>query len=66
MLLPDQRRRNVRQAFLVSAGYDIKDTCLLVIDDVMTTGATGNEVSKMLRHAGAKRVSVAVVARGTG
>ena len=66
MLLPDQRRRNVRDAFSVSAGYDIKDTCLLLIDDVMTTGATGNELSRILRRAGAKRVSVAVVARGTG
>jgi ComF family protein len=65
-LLPDQRRRNVRAAFSVSAGYDIKDTCVLLVDDVMTTGATANELSKVLRWAGAKQVSVAVVARGTG
>ncbi len=65
-LLPDQRRRNVREAFSVSAGYDIKDTCVLLIDDVMTTGATGDELSRMLRQAGAKRISVAVLARGTG
>lgn len=65
-LLPDQRRRNVREAFSVSAGYDIKDTCILLIDDVMTTGATGDELSRMLRRAGARRVSVAVLARGTG
>ena len=66
MLLPDQRRRNVREAFSASTGYDIRDACVLLIDDVMTTGATGNELSRMLRRAGAKRVSVAVVARGTG
>ncbi len=66
MLLPDQRRRNVREAFSVSAGYDIRDACVLLIDDVMTTGATGNELSRVLRRAGAKQVSVAVVARGTG
>lgn len=65
-LLPDQRRRNVRQAFSISTGYDIKDTYVLLIDDVMTTGATGNELAKLLKRAGAKRVSVAVVARGTG
>lgn len=65
-LLPDQRRRNVRKAFSVSAGYDIKDTYVLLVDDVMTTGATCNELSKMLRQAGARKVSVAVVARGTG
>jgi ComF family protein len=66
MLLPDQRRRNVRDAYSVSAGYDIRDACVLLIDDVMTTGATGNEVSRVLRRAGARQVSVAVVARGTG
>ncbi len=65
-LLPDQRRRNVRQAFAVSAGYDIKQTHVLLIDDVMTTGATVNELSKLLQRAGANRISVAVVARGTG
>jgi ComF family protein len=66
MLLPDQRRRNIREAFTVSAAYDIRDTCILLIDDVMTTGATGNELSRVLRRAGARHVSVAVVARGTG
>ena len=65
-LLPDQRRQNVRQAFAVSAGYDIKDATVLLIDDVMTTGATSNELSKLLRRTGAKQVSVAVLARGTG
>ena len=66
MLLPNQRRRNVRDAYSVSAGYDIRDACVLLIDDVMTTGATGNELSRVLRRAGARHVSVAVVARGTG
>jgi predicted amidophosphoribosyltransferase len=65
-LLPDQRRRNVRQAFSVSTGYDIRKTHVLLVDDVMTTGATANELSKMLHRAGARLVSVAVVARGTG
>jgi len=65
-LLPDQRRRNVREAFSVSAGYDIREAHILLVDDVMTTGATGNELSKILCRAGAKRVSVAVLARGTG
>lgn len=65
-LLPDQRRRNVRHAFSVSAGYDITGAHVLLVDDVMTTGATADELSRVLRQAGAGRVSVAVVARGTG
>ena len=43
--------------------FDIKDQHILVIDDVLTTGATANEVAKVLREAGARRVTLAVVAR---
>jgi len=40
-----------------------KNKHILVVDDVLTTGATANEVAKVLRHAGARRVTLAVVAR---
>ncbi|MDV6033922.1 MAG: ComF family protein [Phycisphaera sp. RhM] len=36
---------------------------VLLIDDVMTTGATAGENAKVLKQAGARRVTVAVVAR---
>jgi predicted amidophosphoribosyltransferase len=65
-LLPAERRRNVRGAYAVSAGYAIKGASILVVDDVMTTGATANEIAKVLRRAGAKRVTIAAVARGIG
>ena len=39
---------------------------MLVIDDVMTTGATAGEVARVVKSAGAAKVTVAVVARGTG
>jgi predicted amidophosphoribosyltransferase len=38
----------------------------LLVDDILTTGATCNEVAKVLRAAGATRVAVAVVARAEG
>ena len=65
-LVPSERRRNVRGAYRVSAGYVIKGAHILVIDDVMTTGATADEVARVLSAAGAESVSLAVVARGTG
>lgn len=66
MLPPRERRSNVHGAYAVSAGYDIKGSHVLVVDDVMTTGATGDEVARVLRRAGVARVSIAVVARGLG
>lgn len=64
-----QRVRNVRGAFCLKKSYDlarsrrIVDRHFLVVDDVLTTGATANEVARVLRSAGARRVSLAVVAR---
>jgi ComF family protein len=65
-LMPEQRRRNLRGALGVSATYNIGGTHLLLVDDVMTTGATANEAAKVLRRAGAASVTVAVLARGVG
>lgn len=36
---------------------------VLLVDDVMTTGATADEIARVLKQAGARRVTVAVVAR---
>ncbi|MBB76147.1 MAG: hypothetical protein CMJ75_16695 [Planctomycetaceae bacterium] len=58
------RRQNVQGAFRAAARYDIKECHILVIDDVMTTGATAGEVTKVVKAAGAAKVTVAVVARG--
>jgi len=60
------RFRNVRGIFRVSAGYDLAGARVMLIDDVMTTGATASEASRQLRRAGADSVIVTVVARGVG
>lgn len=65
-LRADERRRNVRHAFRASWRYNLRGARILLVDDVMTTGATAQEAARMLRQAGAAAVYVAAVARGTG
>jgi ComF family protein len=59
------RRRNVRGAFDVRShrAAELADRHVLLIDDVMTTGATVRECARALKRAGAATVTVAVVAR---
>tara|TARA_R110002049_G_scaffold2750_2_gene21809 strand:+ start:693643 stop:694791 length:1149 start_codon:yes stop_codon:yes gene_type:complete len=64
-----QRRENVRGAFSLKRGYaltglpKLANRHILLVDDVLTTGATANEVSDVLRRGGARRVTLAVLAR---
>lgn len=62
-LTPEQRRRNVRGVFRVRRGAHPAGGIFCVVDDVSTTGATIQEVARVLKHAGATRVYAAVVAR---
>lgn len=62
-LTASQRISNVWNAFDVSRNR-VAGRQLLLIDDVMTTGATVNECARMLKAAGAVSVYVLTVARG--
>ncbi|MCQ4264848.1 amidophosphoribosyltransferase [Stutzerimonas stutzeri] len=57
------RRRNLRQAFCLAPGTDIKGRHLALIDDVLTTGATAEALARLLKRAGAVRVDVYCLAR---
>lgn len=56
-----EREKNIRNAFSCEA--DLRGKHVAMLDDVMTTGATMNELAKALRKSGAARVSGWVVAR---
>ncbi len=56
-----ERRRNVRGVFAVEG--DLAGQTILVVDDVMTTGSTLDEVARVLKGAGAARVHNVIVAR---
>lgn len=62
-LAEDERRRNVRGAFTLDPGRSVEGKNILLVDDVYTSGATVNECSRILKRNGAKRVSVATLAR---
>ena len=55
------RRMNVRGAFRVQRA--LPGSHVAILDDVVTTGSTVNELAKALRRAGASRIEVWAVAR---
>ena len=56
-----ERAKNIRGAFVYNA--DLSGLRVAVIDDVMTTGATLNELARTLRQAGATEVHGWMVGR---
>ena len=57
------REDNVKGAFIVPRPDRVKDKKLLLIDDVLTTGATAGECARALLAAGAAEVGVYTLAR---
>ena len=57
----EERHRNVKGCFITNQNF--KDAVVAVVDDVMTTGATLDEMAQTLKRAGATRVVNWVVAR---
>lgn len=63
-LTAPQRITNVRNVFAATGKDKWKGCGALLVDDVMTTGATLNECSRVLKEAGMQKVYVLTVARG--
>ena len=59
---PAQRRANVLGVYRVTDPEVIRDKRVLLLDDILTTGATASEAGRVLLTAGAKEVHCAAVA----
>jgi ComF family protein len=57
------RKVNLKDAFAVRSRFrSLADKTVLLVDDILTTGTTANECSRVLLSAGAAKVIVAVIA----
>ena len=62
-LSESERAENIKDSF-VWTGADLTGQTMILIDDVVTTGATLNEAAQILKAAGAARVYALVLAKG--
>ncbi len=56
------RHRNVRGCFAVRGDVRLVSSRVLLVDDVLTTGATANECARVLKQAGAEQVGLVTLA----
>jgi ComF family protein len=63
LLTLEERWESVRGAFATRPGSQVDNLRVLLVDDVMTTGATLDSCARTLRDAGAKTVTALTVAR---
>ena len=61
-LHPRQRAENVRGAFRIKPGVDVKGKNYILVDDIYTTGASLNECARILKASGAAEVSAMTLA----
>jgi len=64
-LAPDERRRNVSGAFAPAAGPGalVRGARVLLVDDVLTTGATASEAASVLAEMGAEAITLLAFGR---
>ncbi len=58
-----QRLKNVKNAFEINSLKNVNGKNIILVDDVLTTGATVNECAKVLKQNGANKVYVLTIAR---
>ena len=55
--------KSIKGVFKVNLAENVKNKRIAIVDDVMTTGASLNELAKTLKQAGASHVECWIVAR---
>ena len=60
----EERLVTARDSFAVSKPKAVQGKTILLVDDILTSGATASDAARALRNAGAERVDVLVFARG--
>lgn len=62
-LKKEERKNNVENSYVVKSVDKVKNKKVILFDDIYTTGATVNEISKKLKEAGVKKILVLVIAK---
>ena len=58
-----EREKNIKGAFTVTDKNKIAGKCIILVDDVFTTGSTINECARVLMKAGAQKVAALTLSR---
>lgn len=59
-----ERKKNIKESFEIVSDAGIAGRTILLVDDVLTSGATLEEAGRVLKQAGAKKIFGVVIARG--
>lgn len=62
-LSKDERSKNIEGAFSIENSKEFFSKDIILIDDVITTGATINECIKILKRVGVKKITVLTIAK---
>lgn len=57
-----ERFQNISKAFMINPAIDVRNKCCIIVDDVITTGATMHALREQLLRAGARHVLCVAVA----
>ena len=63
LLSQEMRKLNVENAFCIKNENLVKNKNVIIFDDIYTTGATVNEISKLLKKAKVNKILVLVIAK---